>query len=717
MSKHPQAPLPPLPQKRKPLPVDKPRINRRDWEKYINNYIRNYTKIEHKSNDPGLIELFDLTGEMLVRRKRVLLDTLPQIVSRYPEYQSNDPNVIGDRWVNLNTSFYSYALLEKHSHILLAASIWILDHIEVGNVFPYLPKEDEALDDYFNLDVWDPQYSDELLASVQYVLANRNGEPEITKSGHEKVLTDAPTAANQHHIETPERKAFDGIISMIPQKDIDHAVKAFEELLWKWVDKFFAGLFPLQRELDGLLQDYEDKRIQYNEVCDQIADTVDELDRYRKTRNASAKKKPVIAPAIPKVQVQLPSFETPSLSRIPGALLSRDGELDRITARLFSKFEELERMDADSDDVLYKVEEATDAVMKYVLNSMRGINFERPELEPLPIKDAYEMCFALLYLIDSGSDLPWIYGAGVGLMQEVTENLPWGIVEYNEEDDAFWNDFKYKGKKARIPDWNERKYQRKDDHFARSMSQILYEETGCIMPRNMHLYDRRTKALSKYGLSEEEMVYMFSIMTAMAHARRQRVAQNLDEEFDVDEDVAETEEETAEDNTAAYREEIKRLRSALHDAEKTARDARKALDESRAQALIEHRELADLRELVFHQDEDDLASEDEPSKDESAFPYTVQRDTLVFGGHESWTKAIKKLLAGNIRFVSKDYVFDTSIIRHVDVVWIQPNALSHKQYYRIVDTARQYKRPVRYFLSASAQKCAEQIADCDSILT
>ena len=119
---------------------------------------------------------------------------------------------------------------------------------------------------------------------------------------------------------------------------------------------------------------------------------------------------------------------------------------------------------------------------------------------------------------------------------------------------------------------------------------------------------------------------------------------------------------------------------------------------------------------MFRQNEEDLAGEDEPAKDTGVFPYTVQRDTLVFGGHDSWTKAIKKLLTGNIRFVSKDYVFDTSIIRHVDVVWIQPNALSHKQYYRIVDTARQYKRPVRYFLSASARKCAAQIADNDSVL-
>lgn len=232
----------------------------------------------------------------------------------------------------------------------------------------------------------------------------------------------------------------------------------------------------------------------------------------------------------------------------------------------------------------------------------------------------------------------------------------------------------------------------------------------------MHLYDRRTKALSKYGVNDDEMAYLLSTMTALAHARRQRVAQNLDEEFE-DEDTQETIGETGEDNTAAYREEIKRLRTALHDAEKAARDARKALEDNKAQSLIEHRELADLRELVFRQNEEELADEDEPAKDTGVFPYTVQRDTLVFGGHDTWTKAIKKLLTGNIRFVSKDYVFDTSIIRHVDVVWIQPNALSHKQYYRIIDTARQYKRPVRYFLSASAQKSAAQIVECDNILT
>lgn len=72
MSKTSQPPLPPLPQKRKPLPMGKPRTTRQDWEKYINTQIRNYMKFEHKSNNPGLIEAFDLTGEMLTRRKQVM---------------------------------------------------------------------------------------------------------------------------------------------------------------------------------------------------------------------------------------------------------------------------------------------------------------------------------------------------------------------------------------------------------------------------------------------------------------------------------------------------------------------------------------------------------------------------------------------------------------------------------------------------------------------
>ena len=86
---------------------------------------------------------------------------------------------------------------------------------------------------------------------------------------------------------------------------------------------------------------------------------------------------------------------------------------------------------------------------------------------------------------------------------------------------------------------------------------------------------------------------------------------------------------------------------------------------------------------------------------------------LVFGGHATWIKAIKPLLTGCIRFIDKNKGFDNAIIRHADIVWIQPNALSHSQYYTIIDAVRQLKKPVRYFTYASALKCARQLCLAD----
>ena len=55
------------------------------------------------------------------------------------------------------------------------------------------------------------------------------------------------------------------------------------------------------------------------------------------------------------------------------------------------------------------------------------------------------------------------------------------------------------------------------------------------------------------------------------------------------------------------------------------------------------------------------------------------------------------MLKGNIRFVSKELVFDIAIVRTAEVIWIQTNAIPHKAYNRIVDAARKQGKPIRYF--------------------
>lgn len=148
--------------------------------------------------------------------------------------------------------------------------------------------------------------------------------------------------------------------------------------------------------------------------------------------------------------------------------------------------------------------------------------------------------------------------------------------------------------------------------------------------------------------------------------------------------------------------------------EREAKQAALDLERERALAKENNSELFNLRELIYTQ----LATAEDDTSDESSteavlYPYTVTHRTVVFGGHYTWSKAIQPKLEG-VKFVSKDVnSANKDLIRNADIIWIQPNALSHRLFYPIVNTARKYDVPVRYFTSASAQRCADQLVAGD----
>lgn len=119
---------------------------------------------------------------------------------------------------------------------------------------------------------------------------------------------------------------------------------------------------------------------------------------------------------------------------------------------------------------------------------------------------------------------------------------------------------------------------------------------------------------------------------------------------------------------------MQQLKSALHTAEKKAVDAAKQLEQQQKQSEAEHRELADLREIMFNRDELENDIADEPV-DSKVYPYTVQKSTVVFGGHETWVKVLKPLLKGDIKFIAKEMKIDVSLVRYADAIWIQCNAI------------------------------------------
>ena len=170
--------------------------------------------------------------------------------------------------------------------------------------------------------------------------------------------------------------------------------------------------------------------------------------------------------------------------------------------------------------------------------------------------------------------------------------------------------------------------------------------------------------------------------------------------------------ESQQEELDALKAENERLKRMAYEADRETRTLRREYETLLRTSQREHQEVAELREILFHQE-----NQQEPELDEAeeavALPYTVRHTTVVFGGHDSWARAIKPMLAGDIRFVDRGMLPEASLIRHAEMVWLQPNSISHAFFYKIIKNVRTYHIPFHYFKFASAEKCARQLAGVD----
>ena len=163
------------------------------------------------------------------------------------------------------------------------------------------------------------------------------------------------------------------------------------------------------------------------------------------------------------------------------------------------------------------------------------------------------------------------------------------------------------------------------------------------------------------------------------------------------------------DRVCALNRQLKAAKQALHEKELEARQLEDQLRDEQRRAEQDRMELHGLRETMFRTRSGETLEFD-VKETAVRLPYQVRRRILIFGGHDTWSKSIRPLLPG-ARFFQRESLPDLNAIKGADVVWIQANALSHKFYYRIIETARRENIEVRYFGFASARKCAEQVAE------
>ena len=586
-------------------------------------------------------------------------------------------------------------------------------------------------------DVWDPCHSEEMLLGMLSILQNRNADctgiknaEKQTGSPKNRYYFDSYTVENLHKQDVLSRSIFEKIISYIPQTAIDHAINMYLEKYWDIVDRYYKSRVVYAQEETDICAGIA----RYNSRVDNAALELAGITQSRSPLSPLIK--PILPASMQGLPVAMPQGQT-------GTVLTAAAKYQDLIQTAKQLQEEKEKLDMRWDEIGDRISELWYDSSCFLLKPKEWIaeQFGEPIADcwdGFEIEDPYALCFAFLYLVDMGSDYPWVYYPGVTLFSMTMDTLPWCRTAYKGDPEGVWDHFdpdtmelmpgpekRELPKRIKVPElenWNRMQYldQYEDELGYQekvSLTQIMYELTGCIMPRNQQRYFPALPDLDAYGISGKKalhpLIYCMNLLGEGKYRSRKlpRMEWNLEEQPKEEQKSGQTESvEELKARIAALQAENSRLRQTVYEADRELRDARKVSEIQEQKAELDRQELADLRELVFHLQEDVYDAESENAA--IAFPYHNFQRIVVFGGYDSWAREIKPRLP-DVRFVDKDMVPNAELIRRADVVWIQANAISHAYYYKILDETRKYSIPVRYFSYASALKCAEQLAEQD----
>lgn len=675
---------------------------------------------------PEVYDGLDYDSARQKRRIQAIIALLDEVKSRAGNVCPDIPGVLSmdDEWAEINAfPIPAYDYEERYVFAVTAAAIWILDRIrEAGQMEQLLsfigPPDDEDI--YAVAPISDPCHSNDVLYSMVGAVYHRN-DPDVlehNQSGEiRRPFMSLELATDSVDPAWGNRSKFNEILSLIPEEDIRHAEEAFIERYWDFVVRYFRSRAVYVNQEVELLEDLK-----------AFGKKVDRL------------KRSVEAPDVSKIIPFADSMNS-VLSRNVPPLTGQTG-FDPVLLRADTSFLDAARLSAESER-LDERKEDLDSKLELLWHQCGMLSQKKSEYlienfgeeiaeiwKDMDVGDPYEMCFAFLHLLDSGSDLLWCYFPGINLHTSYAARLPWPRNRYHFLADGIWNHFdKESGsiefgpddtvlpKRIRPPeleDWYRLQYQdASDPEDLYNLAQVMYEITGCIMPRKLDRYVPALAKLDRYGITGKRALHpLMYCMTLLGESRNQSQRYCDLDGFDSGDDceVYESEGTSVQDyetELKALRAEVKSLKQQLYETGREVRDERERYEALAQKTADDAQELHDLRELVFNQQTE---QHDEPERYVNiAFPYRTDRRIVVFGGHDSWAREMKPRFP-DVRFIDREMQPNSDMIRRADVVWIQANALAHKHFYRIIDEVRKNGIPLRYFTYAGVNKCSEHLA-------
>ena len=713
------------------------------------------------TSSPSATKIYDLVDPILKRRKAAVYNLLPEVRERFGHLYDED-GILNAWGHECSAMSHSIDGVDHLYHINLAIAMFMLDELKhsgkLSQASRYFNQDQKALMSVSLPDIYDPCHDEIVLRGMMELIQER--DPRDNK--YQTFINDISAKRTVPVIhQMPEldawdlspRERFNAVMTLIHPVVKERAMKRFEEKYCEFLKVFFECDAPFYKE-------WSDCKEKSDSLMDECRALNDKIVDAKKGRLKQALPKCVLTPQMAKPLPQLPNISSSFDLGRPGSRVVDDMErLQMMATKGLGLEDQAEEADKKRLAILFfanvtqmiKCEEAIESLGEDI--ARRFMNFE--------VNDPYETCFGYLCLLEAGSDIPWTYNAAMAILLAAARKLPWNAFaieqeedledEFDNEDDDDYlahlherTDADFAEREAMIPlDWNEKKaelyrlgYQSSPLYepleapspgWKMNIPQLIFGLTGLVMPRTVSDSADMAESFAAAGIDEGVAkgleLYLQLAMDVQAQSKDwRRDAQQqpfpfMDKYFEPEE----SSEPDDEDDVEELKAKLKQLkdanadfREALYHAQREIESVKEDAAKVETQAASERTELAELRELVFTQaNAEEL---DEPEVEEKAadrFPYNTKKRIVVFGGHDTWLKAIRPLLP-NVTFVNREQRPNADMIKAADVVWIQANALSHRSFYKIINVVRTNQVPIRYFGFASAMKCAMQVLEDDA---
>ena len=647
-----------------------------------------------------LVPEFDMDQKRIRKRMEATFKNIALAREMIGDAYHGYPGVVSfeKEWAEMNAALRpGYDALNNEASLIQAAALWICDTLRKNRklalcereILPQL-SEDDLYDMQHSFFATDMNFDNEIINKVIYVITHRNDDCKVykPKGDIERCFIDEATLRNKQFQDVPSRNTFEKLLELIGEETIDEAVNAFREKYWQLARITFEGLDKLNSRLNTQYRNYDRIAAEINSLMDSTEDEI----LYESLMKTALHNKGYLDPQSLELNPKMKGIVDRVTDIVEIRSLIRDLKDDREAV-----FDCLREYMSTSQKV-------RDAVFPKKLNEM---------MKDFRIDDPYQLSFALLYLCDRGDDLIWMYHFGITLTEMIHDVLPWKypydydcfdqIREEEEKNEKSFYDALYEMRYSET-------YENEDEDpgFLYSAAQLMYQYTACVAPRNMSRFNFMKDIFDGYGVDEHTQQIAMTAMNFMyaADTRYESYPEETEEKEETHEQTENTEEliNTYQKEISLLRKENRMLRELSHKEQKKAKQLEDKLNAQTESASADNYELARLRELAFS-----LQHIEETEEDSSIrFPYENRKKIVVCGGHDTFIKQMKTLLSGDVRYLNNVRI-NEDLIRSADYVWLQTNAISHSEYYKVINLCRKNNIPFSYFLYASARKCAEQI--------